>query len=139
MYQNQREDKRGINYRKNKDFPKQIPMEAKRHLIIEDIAKGLNYMELVKKYTEEWGLSTSHVMNTINDTLAFMRDEATKQSLVSINMQRLDTIITEAMSSKDRKNAIRGIDVQNKLAGGYEEKVKVDANTDVTFTFDIRE
>lgn len=139
MYENQRDDLRGIRYRKDKSFPKQVTMDAKRHLIMEDIAKGMGYMDLMRKYTEEWGLSKSHIMNVINDTLAFMRDEATKQSLVSMNMARLDTIITEAMSDKDRKNAIRGIDVQNKLAGGYEEKVNVTTDTDINFIFDIGE
>ena len=114
-------------------------MEAKQHLIIQDIAKGLTYTQIVDKYTVEWGLSMKHVQAIVNDAIEFMRSEATKESLVSMNLQRLDNIISDSMKEGDRRNAIKGIDVQNKLAGGYTENIKVSADSDINFTFDIGE
>lgn len=114
-------------------------MEAKQHLILEDIAKGETYMQIVNKYTEQWGLGNKHVQSIVNDTIAFMRSQEVKDSLISMNMQRLDSIISDSIQDGDRKNAIKGIDVQNRLAGGYEDKVKVSADSEINFTFDIGE
>ena len=133
------EDKRGLTtkQRKYKKFPKQITAEAKRHLIISDIAQGMTYMDIVHKYESEWGLSLHTVMNIVNDAIDFMKSDTAKESLKAMNLQRLDTIISDSMDEKDRKNAIKAIDVQNKLAGGYEEKIKIDKDSEINLVFDM--
>lgn len=125
--------------KRNKKFPKAITSDAKQYLIMKDIAKGETYTDIVTKYTEEWGLSFKTVQSIVNDTIAFMRSQEAKDSLISMNMQRLDNIISDSMKDDDRKNAIKAIDVQNKLAGGYEEKLTVSTDGDINFTFDIGE
>ena len=121
----------------NRPFPQQITMDAKRHLIITDIAKGMTYMDIVNKYVNEWGLGVKSVQNIVNDTIKFMQDDETKESLISANMMRLEGIITDSMKYKDRKNAIKAIDTQNKLAGGYTEKVKIEGDTEISLNFDF--
>lgn len=116
---------------------KQLKMEAKRHLIIEDIANGLSYMDMVKKYKKEWGLRENTVMCYINEAISFMQSQETKDSLISMNMGRLDKLITDSMKEGDRKNAIKAIDTQNKLAGGYTEKISLEGDTEVNLVFDI--
>ena len=125
--------------KKNKKFPKAITSDAKQHLIMKDIAKGETYMDIVHKYMEEWSLSFKTVQAIVNDTIAFMRSQEAKDSLISMNMQRLDNIISDSMKDGDRKNAIKGIDVQNKLAGGYEDRITVSTDSEINFTFDIGE
>lgn len=123
--------------KKNIQPKKQLKMEAKRYLIISDIANGLSYMDLVKKYSKEWGLKETSVMCYINDTISFMQSEKTKSSLLSMNMERLDKLITDSMKDGDRKNAIKAIDTQNKLAGGYTEKISLEGDTEVNLVFDL--
>lgn len=136
MFKRQRIDKRGI---KGKGFPKPLKMEVKQHLILEEIAKGATYVDMVKKFVSEWGLSRTTVENEINDAIKFMKSQTTKDNLISMNMQRLDSIISDSITDKDRKNAIKAIDVQNKLAGGYVENVKIESDSEINFTFDIGE
>lgn len=114
-----------------------IKIEARRTIIMQDLAAGYTYAELCNKYPAEWNMSARSVQLFICETLEWMRSQATKDTLIAMNTHRLDTIISESMREKDRKNAVRAIDVQNKLIGGYEEKVKVEADTDITLHFDI--
>lgn len=130
------EDKRGTKIN-NRPFPTQITQDAKRYLIINDIAQGMTYMDIVRKYEQEWGLGLKSVQNIVNDTINFMRSDETKESLVSTNMMRLEGIITDSITDGDRKNAIKAIDTQNKLIGGYTEKVKIEGDSEINLNFDI--
>lgn len=114
-----------------------MKVEAKRHLILEEIAKGTSYYELIQKFKNEWHLQETTVKAAIADALAFMRAESTKDDLIAANMQRLDSIISESMKDSDRRSAIKAIDVQNKLAGGYEEKIKLEGDSEINLVFDL--
>lgn len=116
-----------------------LATEAKRHLIISEIAKGARYTDIVKKFVDEWGLSRKTIEMAVDDAIKFMRDESTKDTLIAMNMQRLDSIIADSMNDGDKKNAIKAIDTQNKLAGGYVEKVKIEDNSEINLVFDIGE
>lgn len=118
---------------------KQIKADARRYLVMSDIAKGMGYTEIIKKYESEWELSPKTIELILNETIAFMRSETAKENLISMNMQRLDTIITDSMKDSDRKNAIKAIDTQNKLAGGYTEKVQIEGDTEINLNFEIGE
>lgn len=118
---------------------KQIKADARRYLVMADIAKGMGYTEIIKKYESEWELSPKTIELILNETIAFMRSDTAKENLISMNMQRLDTIITDSMKDSDRKNAIKAIDTQNKLAGGYTEKVQIEGDTEINLNFEIGE
>lgn len=116
---------------------KEIKADARRYLVMSDIAKGMGYTEIIKKYEKEWELSPKTIELILNETIAFMRSDTAKENLISMNMQRLDTIITDSMKESDRKNAIKAIDTQNKLAGGYTEKVQIEGDTEINLNFEI--
>jgi hypothetical protein len=118
---------------------KEIKADARRYLVMSDIAKGMGYTEIIKKYETEWELSPKTIELILNETIAFMRSDTAKENLISMNMQRLDTIITDSMKDSDRKNAIKAIDTQNKLAGGYTEKVQIEGDTEINLNFEIGE
>lgn len=118
---------------------KEIKADARRYLVMADIAKGIGYTEIIKKYEKEWELSPKTIELILNETIAFMRSDTAKENLISMNMQRLDTIITDSMKESDRKNAIKAIDTQNKLAGGYTEKVQIEGDTEINLNFEIGE
>lgn len=130
------EDKRGVK-KTNRPFPTQIPLEAKRYLIINDIAQGKTYMDIVNKYQQEWGLGLKSVQNIVNDTINFMRSDETKETLIGANLMRLETIISDSMGEGDRRNAIKAIDTQNKMAGAYTENIKIEGDTEINLNFDI--
>lgn len=125
--------------KKMKNNKEYLSTEAKRHLIIREIAKGTKYTDVVKKFIEEWNLSRKTVEMAIDDAIKFMRAESTKETIIAMNMQRLDSIISDSMREGDKKNAIKAIDTQNKLAGGYTEKVKIEGDSEINLVFDIGE
>lgn len=130
------EDKRGTKVT-NRPFPQQITSDAKRYLIINDIAQGMTYHDIVDKYVEEWGLGFKSVQNIVNDTIAYMRSDEAKESLISMNTARLENIITDSMKDGDRKNAIKAIDTENKMAGAYTEKVQIEGDSEINLNFDF--
>lgn len=140
MFKRQRIDNRGIKGGTKKNgFPKKIKKETKRHLILEDIASGLTYTEIVNKYVEEWGLSVKTVQGIVDESVSYMRSQEAKDSILAMNMQRLESIITDSMKDADRKNAIKAIDTQNKVVGGYTQNVVLQSDSDINFVFDIGE
>jgi len=118
---------------------KTLKESAKRHLILEEIAKGTRYTAIVNKFSKQWGLAPKTVEHYVDDTIKYMREESTKDTLIAMNMERLDSLIADSMADGDRKNAIKAIDTQNKLAGGYEEKVKIEGDSEINLVFDIGE
>lgn len=129
-------DNRGIKG-KGRNFPKQIPMEAKRYMIISMVAQGKTYTEILTECQSMWGLGNKTIQNIINETLAYMRSDEAKESLIAMNMQRLDDIYAESRNEGDRKNAIKAIDVQNKLVGGYTENVKIEGDSEINLNFEF--
>lgn len=118
---------------------KVVPMriEARRHLVIEAAASGETFNHMVKRFSKEWGMRENSTRLAVADALRYMRAPETKEAITAMNMARLDTIINNSMEDKDRKNAVRAIDVQNKLAGGYEEKVKIEGDSEIKLVFDV--
>lgn len=113
----------------------ELKADARRFLIMSDIANGMGYMDILRKYHQEWGVGMKTVELIVKETIDFMRSETAKENLVSMNMQRLDSIITDTIKD-DKKNAIKAIDVQNKLIGGYTEKVKIEGESEIILNFD---
>ena len=121
-----------------KKLPPQITRDAKRAVLMQEIAKGeLPFIEIVEKYSNEWGISKLAVQGYIRDTVAFLQDEGTKETLAASNIARLDKIYSDSMIDKDRKTAIKAIETQGKYIGAFEEKVKLDTDKEVNFTFNI--
>lgn len=118
---------------------KVVPMrlDARRYIIIDAAAKGMTYSDMIKRFMDEWHMKRSTVEMAIQDALKYMRSPEAKETIAAMNMARLDTIISDSMSDKDRKNAVRAIDVQNKLAGGYEEKVKIEDDSTINLVFEV--
>lgn len=132
-------DKRGMTSRerRNRKFPEQISSEAKRYIIISMVAEGKTYSEILNHCVDAWGLGLKTVQNIINDTLKYMRSDEAKESLIAINTQRLDSIISESMEEKDRKSAVKAIDIQNKMSGAYTENIKLETDTDIDLHFEL--
>lgn len=145
MFENQKENNKGVKSldkrknKKDKQMPRRITYEAKKHLIMQEIAKGTTFMNLVTKFCTEWDLGYKTVVAEIQDAIRDMQSQETKDALIAMNLQRLDSVIEDSITNGDKKNAIKAIDVQNKLAGGYENKIKIEGDSDINFTFNIGE
>lgn len=116
-----------------------VPMKlaARRNLILQAMASGMSYVSMIGKFSEEWGLSRKTVELAIQDTLKFLRSEETKETLISLNQGRLDSIIEDSMKTGDRSSAIKAIDVANKMNGAYTEKIKLENDSTITIDFGL--
>ena len=117
--------------------PKRVRAEIKRRLILEDIAKGEGYSEIVEKYSKDWGCSPKTTEYYIQDAMAYLRSDEAIENLKSINIQRLDNLYKECATSGDTKNALKAIDLQNKTIGAYEEKLEVKTDEPMEFVFNF--
>lgn len=116
---------------------KKLDFEAKRFKISFDIANGVKYTDIVERYAKEWGISVVTVQRYIADAISWLSSADAKASLQSMNISRLENIIKDSMDAKDRKNAIKAIDAQNKMIGAYTEKVEIDSDTDINLVFNF--
>ena len=117
--------------------PVKLRKEIKTRLILEDIAQGVCYSDLIQKYQEQWKCSTKTVECYIRDAMEYLRSDQAVENLKNINLQRLDNLYKESANDGDRKNALKAIDLQNKTLGVYEEKVEVTTNEPVEFVFNF--
>lgn len=114
-----------------------MKLEARRNLILQAMASGMSYISMVNKFTDEWGLGRKTVELAIQDTIKFMRDEGTKETLISLNTGRLDSLIEDSMKTGDRSSAIKAIDTQNKMCGAYVERVKLSTENEIVIDFGL--
>lgn len=127
------------SHKKTRDEEKALPMklEARRNLILSAMASGMSYVSMVNKFSDEWGLSRKTVELAIQETIKFMRSEETKDTLISLNAGRLDSLIEDSMKTGDRSSAIKAIDTQNKMCGAYTEKIKIDSDQNIVIDFGL--
>lgn len=123
--------------RGKRPVPKKLKAEVKTRLIMEDIAKGCGYADLIEKFSKEWNCSPKTIECYIRDAMEYLQSDQAVQNLKSINIQRLDNLYKESTSEGDRKNALKAIDLQNKTLGVYEEKVEVKTDEPIEFIFNF--
>ena len=117
--------------------PVKVRKEIKTRLILEDIAKGVCYSDLIQKYSAEWQCSHKTIECYIRDAMEYLRSEQAVENLKNINIERLDNLYKESASEGDRKNALKAIDLQNKTLGVYEEKVEVTTSEPMEVVFNF--
>ena len=105
---------------------KHISVDTRRHLILEEVAKGKKFSEIVDKYSKEWEVGYRTIQQYVATAMRDIYNDETTETLRQINLERLDTIISAQIDNGDYKDAIKSIDIQNKTANLYKEKVELD-------------
>lgn len=92
------------------------------------IAKGFSRDTIHKFLEKEYGIAYRQRMRVIKEATEEMSEamSATKQDIVAVNNNRLDHIYEKTYKDKDYKNAIKTVDLINKMNGVY----NTDNNTD---------
>lgn len=109
-----------------------ISVDTRRLLIKEAVAKGMKFSDIVDKYSQEWNVGYRTMQQYVALAMKDLYNDETTEVLRQINLERLDTIVAEQMLKEDYKNAVKTIDIQNKTANVYKEKVEID-DTNITF------
>lgn len=123
-----------INAKKNKKGSK-LSAKAKELVLLSELANGVSYNEIVKKYTKEWGLAPVTMRGLLTLALESMYDKDFKDHLKEINLHRLDSIIAHTFEEGDYKTAIKAIDIQNKTMALYKERIELQDGIEFTLSF----
>lgn len=125
------------NSDKGKKVQPKVSWDAKKKIILNDLAAGLTYREMVIKYSEDWGVSTTTAKNFIRECAAELYSDEDKEMLKSVNVLRLDECYETAMKAGDIKSAIRAVDTQNKSIGVYDKEKEDETSKDINVKFNF--
>lgn len=115
--------------------PVKLKKEARKQIILQEIAKGKKLSRIINELAEDWGLSTATVRGIMYE--CFQEMEEDYANLKNQNIMRLDGIIEDTMQDKNYKESIKALDVQNKLAGLYTERLNVETQGEVILEFNL--
>jgi hypothetical protein len=123
-----------VNAKRNRKGSK-LSARAKELVLLSELANGTSFNNIVKKYTEEWGLAPVTIRGLLTIALEHMYDKEFKDHLKEINLHRLDSIIDESFEEGDYKTAIKAIDIQNKTMALYKERIELQDGIEFTLNF----
>lgn len=109
--------------------------EMKVSAIANDILSGLKKGDVLDKYQKLWGMDAEHVWLLYKGAMSYLynRVEASAETVKQINFERLEAIIDRQDISV--KDMLKAIDLSNRTAGVYTDKVEVKTNDTITFEF----
>jgi len=112
-----------------------VTHEMRVSMIAADILKGLKKLEIIDKYEKLWSMTTERVWGLYKGALSYLynKSQATSEQIKQTNLERLEAIIDrDDISVKD---LLKAIDLSNRTAGVYTEKVEVKTNDTIHFEF----
>ena len=121
------------------NFNPEITKEARIFMIASDISKGCTYREMQQRYQEEWGLAASTISFYITEAIQALKAPELQDAIKDINFDRLTSIYRQSLEEGDRKSQLKAIDLLNKMAGLYTQKVEVATEDEFKFTFTNKE
>lgn len=104
--------------------------------VSKDLINLENTEDIKRKYSELWDCSTTNVNWYIKKAYELI-EESTQRNvdkLITRQTQTLQKIANEAMTQGDRVNAIKAVDIINKLSNLYVEKQEINVTTDAPIT-----
>lgn len=109
----------------------------RRQVIIEYLAQGLGHYRTAQELQNRWQVAYKTAAGYIKDAVEYMGTNIAEinQYNYEIAVQRLESILEDALADKNRKEALQTIDLLNKIQGLYVNKVEADVKADTTIEF----
>lgn len=109
--------------------------EMKVAAIANDILKGVKKGDIFNKYEKAWGMTTEQVWGLYKGAMSFLynRIDASTEKVKQMNFERLEAIIDR--QDITIKDLLKAIDLSNRTAGVYTDKVEVKTNDTIHFEF----
>ena len=102
------------------------------------LSKGLTKASCVQEIMSRWDVAEQTARNYIKDAMDYIAENYKEDTehLKDVLMFKLESLAEDASLHNDRKSALKAYDQISKLAGLYDEKLKVEAETVIKFGFD---
>lgn len=112
--------------------------------ILDRIRKNWQKDEIVEWVKSEYGVSEITACRYYHDAQKILQDNLPDPELVdkirNEQIARVTALARKAAENDDTKNALKALDMLNKIAGLYTEKQEVNITSDtIKFEFDTRE
>ena len=109
----------------------------RRQAIMELMGKGKSRTKIVNEISERWNVSKVSAYIYVKDVNQFLTDSYKEESdhLKDIIFHKLECLAEDALEHNDRKSALKAYEDIARMAGLYEDKVKVENSTTIQFDF----
>lgn len=107
--------------------------------IVKRIRKGWSHKKIIDWVQQTYDLSYGYSWKLVSDTYSELAEQSDKliDSARVVSMERIEEILEDALTSGDRKNALKALDLINKLNGLYNHKQEVNITGEkITLKFD---
>lgn len=104
--------------------------------VSKDLIDMVNCEDIRRKYTVEWGCTATNVNWYIKKAYELIEASTQKNvdRLIARQTATLEKIANSSMTNNDRANAIKSIDLINKLSNLYVDKQDITINTNEPIT-----
>lgn len=114
--------------------------KARLNVLIEKIREGYSRKRLVEWVQENFGFTYKYSWDLTAEAykmLADMNNEELVESTRAIQLERTEAILKEALEKGDHKNALKALDIINRMYSLYVEKKEIDVkSSDLVFKLD---
>lgn len=110
-------------------MPQSLPAWRQMRRVMDLIMMGFDDAEIVEKAAEEFGVNPKVIAQYQKAAVLALDDKNKewKSKIIEQNYNRLDVLIKECYEKGKYKEALTAVDLQNKLAGVYEQRLKIDS------------
>ncbi len=113
----------------------EVTHEMRVSAIAADILKGLKKKDILDKYEKEWAFTTERVWGLYKGALSYLynKSQINIEDVKKTNMARLEAIMDR--DDVAVKDILKAIDLSNRTAGVYTDKIEVKTNDTIHFEF----
>lgn len=113
------------------------PLLLRRQVVMDMLGKGMSRAHTVREIMARWNVCVTTANAYVNDVNKYIAESYKEDtnSLREVIFHKLEALAEDAIANRDRKSALKAYEQMSKLGGLYEDKVKVEADTTITFDF----
>lgn len=112
-----------------------VTHEMRVSAIAADILKGIKKKDILEKYENLWQMTTERVWGLYKGALSYLynKSEINIEEVKKANFARLEAIIDR--DDVAVKDILKAIDLSNRTAGVYTDRIEVKTNDTIHFEF----
>ena len=100
-----------------------------------------DYEQIIERLQDEYGYSSHSAKKVLDKNKRKLKNSVEKKidKMAEDNINRIEAIIDECYEQRKYTDALKAIDMLNKMGGQYTQKVDINGNLNQEFTIKIRE
>ena len=100
-----------------------------------------DYEQIIERLQDEYGYSSNSAKKVLDKNKRKLKNIVEKKidKMAEENINRIEAIIEECYEQRKYTDALKGIDILNKMGGQYTQKIDLNGNLNQEFKIKIRE